>query len=151
MKNLIKIVMVLMLLLAPMTMSAQSAAEVRQTLTEYCEEKNQDTPIQDGDNDAYYVHFAFEDNQMNIVYGVGTELFAAMRDNKEALLQSCVEELSTDDELLGMVALLTICDGTLAFIVCDYNGEVTDPDNQLILAFEEDDLKAIIANLANRE
>ena len=41
-------------------------------LKQYCVEKNQEVPIKDGDEDAYYVLFGFEDNQMNIVYGVST-------------------------------------------------------------------------------
>lgn len=148
MKKLFKITMGLLLLMAPMTMSAQTVDEVRQTLAQYCLEKNQDTPIKDGDDDAYYVHFDFDQDQMNIVYGVGTEIFAALCADKEKALEAVVETLATDEELLGVVALLTLCDGTMAFVICDYNGDVSDSDNQLIMAFDEDDLKTIIARIS---
>ena len=85
MKKLVKIAMGLVLLMAPMTMSAQSAAEAREVLSNYCEAKNQEVPIKDGDADAYYMMYGFEDNQMNIVYGVNEELFAVMNE-KERLL-----------------------------------------------------------------
>ena len=39
--------------------------------------KNAECPIKDGE-DAYDVMFAFEDDQMNSVYGVSTETFAAL-------------------------------------------------------------------------
>ena len=38
-----------------------------------------------------------------------------------------------------------MCDGTLAVIAVDYNKDASDSENQLIFAFEEDDIKAIIA------
>ena len=145
MKKLVKIAMGLVLLMAPMTMSAQSAAEAREVLSNYCEAKNQEVPIKDGDDDAYYMMYGFEDNQMNIVYGVNEELFAVMNENREAALQTLVEEILSNEELLGIVAYLTMCDGTLAVIAVDYNKDASDSENQLIFAFEEDDIKAIIA------
>lgn len=145
MKKLVKIAIGLVLLMAPMTMSAQSAAEAREVLSNYCEAKNQEVPIKDGDADAYYMMYGFEDNQMNIVYGVNEELFAVMNENREAALQTLVEEILSNEELLGIVAYLTMCDGTLAVIAVDYNKDASDSDNQLIFAFEEDDIKAIIA------
>ena len=151
MKRLVKILLGLVLLIAPMTMSAQTADEARKVLKEYCKEKNQDVPIKDGDDDCYYLMYAFEDNQMNVFYGVNTEEFAIMCDNKEKALESCVEELCTNEELLGMVAYLVACDGTLAFVICDYNGKITDPDNRLLMAFDEDDLKKIIVKAASKE
>ena len=151
MKKLMQIAMGLVLLLAPMAMQAQTASEARKVLKQYCEEKNQDVPIKDGDDDAYYVYFGFEDDQMNIIYGVNTEMFAYMCKHKEKALEGVVEELASDEELLGVVAYLTFCNGTLAFIFCDYNGDVKDPDNQLIMAFDEDDLKAIIQKAQEKE
>ena len=151
MKKFIKIAMSLVLLLAPMAMQAQSAQEARKVLKQYCEEKNQDVPIKDGDDDAYYVFFGFEDDQMNIVYGVNTDMFAFMCKNKEKALEAVVEALASDEELLGVVAYLTFCDGSLAFIICDYNGDIKDEGNRLLMAFDKDDLKAIIKKAAEKE
>ncbi len=148
MKQLFKIAMGLVLLLAPMAMQAQSAQEARKVLKQYCEAKNQDVPIKDGDDDAYYIFFGFEDDQMNIVYGVDTDMFALMCKNKEKALEAVVETLATDEELLGVVAYLTIFDGSLAFVMCDYNGDIKDEKNRLLMAFDEDDLKAIIKKAA---
>jgi hypothetical protein len=145
MKKLVKLAMGLVLLMAPMTLHAQSVSEASQLLKQYCVEKNQEVPIKDGDEDAYYVLFGFEDNQMNIVYGVSTELFAAFCNNKEEALDAVVEEFSTNEELLGIVGCLSICDGTLAFIVCDYNGDIKDENNRLMFLFDKDDINAIIA------
>jgi hypothetical protein len=151
MKNLAKIAMGLMLLMMPMTLIAQTASEARKTLKAYCDEKNEDCPIKDGDDDAYYVLFGFEDDQMNIVYGVGTEPFAMLKQNKKALLKAVNDELKTNEELLGMVIYLTACNGTLAFIICDYNGDIEDENNRLLVGFEAKDLKELVRQVKEGE
>ena len=150
MTNLAKIAMGLVLFIMPTTLMAQSASEARKVLKEYCEEKNEECPIKDGD-DAFYVMFAFEDDQMNVIYGVGTETFAALGKNKKALLKAVNDELKTNEELLGMIVYLSKCNGTLAFIFCDYNGEITDEDNQLLVGFEKDDLLELIKQVQEGE
>ena len=151
MKKLVKIAMGLVLLMAPMTMSAQTADEAREVLSNYCQAKTQEVPIKDGDSDAYYVFYGFEDNQMNIVYGVSEELFDSMNNNREFALKALVDEIVSNEELLGIVAYLTMCDGTMAFIACDYNKDATDSANQLIFAFEQDDIKALIAKASEEK
>ena len=150
MKQLVKIAMGLMLLMMPVTLFAQNASEARKTLKDYCEVKNAECPIKDGE-DAYYLLFAFEDDQMNIIYGVGTDTFAALGKNKNALLKAVNDELKTNEELLGIIAFLSECKGTLAFIFCDYNGDIADENNRLLVGFEKDDLLELIKQVQEEE
>ena len=118
MKTIIKSVVAFVLLLAPASMSAQNttdAEDARQMLSLYCQEKMKEVPIKDGESNSFYLGYFFEDNQMNIVYGVETEIFNAMSKNREAAAQALVEELASNEELVGMLALLTICDGSLVY------------------------------------
>ena len=78
-------------------------------------------------------------------------MFAFMCKNKEKALEAVVETLASDEELLGVVAYLTFCDGSLAFIICDYNGDIKDEGNRLLMAFDKDDLKAIIKKASEKE
>ena len=150
MKRLAKIAIGLVLLMMPVTLFAQSASEARKTLKAYCEEKNAECPIKDGE-DAYYVMFDFDDDQMNIFYGVGTEVFGALCKNKKALLKAVNEELKSNEELLGMIIYLTACDDTLAFVICDYNGDIDDEENRLLVGFEKDDLLELIKQVKEGE
>ena len=85
---------------------------------------------------------------MNIVYGVETEIFNAMSKNREAAAQALVEELASNEELVGMLALLTICDGSLVYVAVGLDGDATDPNNQLMFPFDADNVKAIVLKAA---
>ena len=151
MKTIIKSVVAFVLLLAPASMSAQNttdAEDARQMLSLYCQEKMKEVPIKDGESNSFYLGYFFEDNQMNIVYGVETELFNAMSKNREAAAQALVEELASNEELVGMLALLTICDGSLVYVAAGLDGDATDPNNQLMFPFDADNVKAIVLKAA---
>ena len=152
MKTIIKSVVAFMLLLAPVSMSAQNttdAEDARQMLTQYCQEKMQEVPIKDGESNSFYLGYFFKDNQMNIVYGVETETFNAMSEDREAAAKALIEELVSNEELVGMLALLAICDGSLVYVAVGLDGDATDPDNQLMFPFEADDVKALVLKAAD--
>ncbi len=143
MRTIKKCLATLLLLTIALTVSAQemSKEEVEKTLQDYVEEVNAKCPVNDGN--GFILVMGFEDNQMNIAYGVDAEKYEQIGTHPDVAKADYLEKAMKDEEKLGMMALLHMVDATLSVIY--FNADTQDKEHFHTLVFTSEELEEALS------
>lgn len=118
-----------------------SREEVEKTLQDYVEEVNAKCPVNDGS--GYILVMGFEDNHMNIAYGVDAETYEQIGTYPDVAKVDYLEKAVKDEEMLGMMALLNMVDASQCVVY--FNTDTKDKEHYHKLMFTSEELKELFS------